>query len=393
MSLKSRRHFREALFDLVWTTPIKTLAAQYGVSDVAFAKTCKQHNLPLPPRGYWAKLEAGKQVYRPPLPERALGMPREIIFGGDKWHYYGPAPKNLIDLELIPPQPFDETLAEVRDKVSKRVKKVTVSRDLSLAHPVIRKLLDADIPRRQKYLASSYRSSFDEPYFESPFEQRRLRVLNALFLCLEKNDARVTTSGKNPDNFYVRVGLTEVSVSVDDPKAERTSWRSTSEITKPASSVLTVQISKATTIEGVQTAWLDKPDDKIEGHLTDIAINILVAGESACRHKEASHYKWLSSYKAELIERARKEKEEAERAERQRRLEEEQARVDRLLSEAKTLREAEEIRAYVTAVLKVNETSVDPVPENDLNDWKKWAWEQADRIDPVRSRRFLQDRR
>jgi hypothetical protein len=320
-------------------------------------------------------------------------MPREIIFGGDKWHYYGPAPKSLIDLELIPPQPFDETLTEVRDKVSKRVKKVTVSRDLSLAHPVIRKLLAADIPRREKYLASSYRSSFDEPYFESPFEQRRLRVLNALFLSLETNNAHVTTSGKNPDSFYVRVGFTEVSVSIDDPKAERTSWRSTSAITKPASSALAVQISKGTSIEGVQTAWQDNPDDKIEGHLTDIAINILVAGESACRHKEISHHKWLKDYKAELIERARKEKEEAERAERTRRLEEEQARVDRLLLESKALREAEEIRAYVAAVRKLNETLVDPVPETDLDDWGQWACEQADRIDPVKSRRFLQDRR
>ncbi|KAA9385723.1 hypothetical protein [Neorhizobium galegae] len=67
----------------------------------------------------------------------------------------------------------------------------------------------------------------------------------------------------------------------------------------------------------------------------------------------------------------------------QRRLEEEQARVDRILLESKALREAEEIRAHVAAARKLNETLVDPVPETDLDDWGKWACEQADRIDPV----------
>ncbi|AWI57940.1 hypothetical protein AB395_00002287 [Sinorhizobium fredii CCBAU 45436] len=97
-------------------------------------------------------------------------------------------------------------------------------------------------------------------------------------------------------------------------------------------------------------------------------------------------------YKADLIERAKREREEAEKAERERHMKEEKARVDRLLSEAKALREAEEIRAYVASVRKLNKNSVDPVPEDELRNWAFWALEQADRIDPVRSRRFLIDR-
>lgn len=165
---------REALYELVWATPVKTLAVQYELSDVGFAKTCKQHHIPLPPRGHWAKLEAGKKVYRQPLPERQLGMPRNVLIGGHRWDYYGPAPKNLIELELTAPKPFDEPLADIRAKLIKKVKKVTVARDLSTAHPVIRKLIDADVPRRKKYLKSTYRSIFDAPYFDSPFEQWRL---------------------------------------------------------------------------------------------------------------------------------------------------------------------------------------------------------------------------
>jgi hypothetical protein len=130
----------------------------------------------------------------------------------------------------------------------------------------------------------------------------------------------------------------------------------------------------------------------VEAYLTDIAVNVLVAAENTCRKKEVSHHQWLVKYKAELIERAKREKEKAEQDERERGLKEEQARVDRLLLEAKALREAEEIRAYVASVLKFNENRVSAVSEDELSNWAMWALEQADRIDPVRSLRFLKYR-
>lgn len=383
---------REGLYELVWATPVRVLAAQHEISDVGFAKICKQHNIPLPPRGYWAKIEAGKKVYRQPLPVRALGMPREISFGASKWNYYGSAPKNLIELELIQPEPFEEELADVRAKLIKKVNKCAVSRDLSIAHPVIRKLIEADVPRRQKYLSSTYKSIYDAPYFDSPFEQRRLRALNALFLCLEKNDARVTSSGKNPQDFSVRVGMTNVSIMIDGPKAERSSWYGGGDITKAASSPLVVKINKGAAVVGLQTIWEDKPDERVEAHLTDVAISVLVAGESSCREREHSHYQWLVKYKADLIDQTKKAKAAAEKAERERKAAEEKARVDRLLSEADALRQAQEIRAYVASVKSLNANAADPAPDEEVSSWARWALEQADRIDPVLSRRFLLDR-
>lgn len=59
---------RRQLYDLVWSKPVVSLAREYGFSDVGFAKICRRHNIPLPPRGYWAKINAGLQVARPPLP-------------------------------------------------------------------------------------------------------------------------------------------------------------------------------------------------------------------------------------------------------------------------------------------------------------------------------------
>jgi hypothetical protein len=59
---------REELYEKVWSVSGVKLSKEWGVSDVAIAKRCRKLNIPRPPRGYWAKLEAGRRLKRPPLP-------------------------------------------------------------------------------------------------------------------------------------------------------------------------------------------------------------------------------------------------------------------------------------------------------------------------------------
>jgi excisionase family DNA binding protein len=62
------RYDREELYERVWTIPIRKLAKQYGVSDVALAKSCRKLSIRLPGRGYWAKKNANRPVSpRPPI--------------------------------------------------------------------------------------------------------------------------------------------------------------------------------------------------------------------------------------------------------------------------------------------------------------------------------------
>ena len=44
---------------LVWEMPTTKVAELFGVSDVAVGKRCKKHGIKKPPRGYWAKINAG----------------------------------------------------------------------------------------------------------------------------------------------------------------------------------------------------------------------------------------------------------------------------------------------------------------------------------------------
>lgn len=59
---------RQELYDQVWSTPMRNLAPQYGLSDVGLAKICKRFDIPRPPLGYWAKKEHGKPITQPKLP-------------------------------------------------------------------------------------------------------------------------------------------------------------------------------------------------------------------------------------------------------------------------------------------------------------------------------------
>lgn len=101
------------------------------------------------------------------------------------------------------------------------------------------------------------------------------------------------------------------------------------------------------------------------------------------------HHKWLLKRRLERIEEARKQKAEAERKERERIAALEKARVERLLDEVQALQRARDIRLYVDEVKALNLSLDPPVPDEALTEWAQWALAQADRIDLVQSRQYL----
>ena len=71
---------RGQLYELVWTKPITHAAKELGISDRGLAKKCLANNIPVPPRGYWAKLEHGKDVRKTPLPDEKSEFSEFIYF-------------------------------------------------------------------------------------------------------------------------------------------------------------------------------------------------------------------------------------------------------------------------------------------------------------------------
>jgi hypothetical protein len=72
MTWKTTTFERHKLFDEVWSSPISKLAKEYKLSDVGLRKICVTLDIPLPPRGYWQKLAAGKTIPKPPLRETTV---------------------------------------------------------------------------------------------------------------------------------------------------------------------------------------------------------------------------------------------------------------------------------------------------------------------------------
>jgi hypothetical protein len=58
---------REQLYELVWSKPMQHIAKDYGVSDRSMAKLCARNQVPVPPRGHWAKKISGYKIDQPPL--------------------------------------------------------------------------------------------------------------------------------------------------------------------------------------------------------------------------------------------------------------------------------------------------------------------------------------
>ena len=70
---------REELYQRVWSTPIIRLARAWGMSDRGLGKACRRLLVPVPPRGYWARLEAGQRPGRPRLPKLKSGEVEAIV--------------------------------------------------------------------------------------------------------------------------------------------------------------------------------------------------------------------------------------------------------------------------------------------------------------------------
>lgn len=72
-----------------------------------------------------------------------------------------------------------EDLAELRAREIAALGKVTVPRGIHPSNPGLGEILGKEQKRREKALASTF--SWQKPYFDGPFDQRRLRLLAALY--------------------------------------------------------------------------------------------------------------------------------------------------------------------------------------------------------------------
>jgi hypothetical protein len=369
---------REELYDLVWTDPVRTVAGRFGVSDVWVKKVCLRADVPVPERGYWAKLQAGKPVVKAKLPLREPGQSDRIVVGAQvssSWRWDPEA-------ELAEPLPsaptFPEPMEAVAARVAKRVGKVRNIRHLAQPCGQVRKLLDQDERRREEQRKSSYAFLWDAPLFESPFERRRLRLLNSLCFGLAGAGAKLQIRGKEGRELTADVADQFVALTLDHPSA-RPDVHGRHKTRAGPSDTLRMQIGSAPEAEAYRAVWQDD-EVKLESQLTEIVCAIVVAAEAQHRADRLRHHAYLLQRRIENEAEVERRRLEAETKARERRQAEEKARRDLLFGQAHAWRTANDIRGFVADVL----TCPSHEQFHDLQAWAKWALAEADAIDPVR---------
>jgi hypothetical protein len=60
------RDERWRVYDAVWSKPIAKVARRYGMPAIELLQSCKELEIPMPPRRYWVKKKAGQQLPRRP---------------------------------------------------------------------------------------------------------------------------------------------------------------------------------------------------------------------------------------------------------------------------------------------------------------------------------------
>ncbi len=365
---------RKELYDLVWSRPMKTIAAEFGISDVALAKQCKKASIPVPTRGYWARKQAGQLIPQTALPPRFPGT--SDLIGGQKHrgYYWGSNwPEKMLELPVPPIPVFEEELSDVENRARRLVGRVRCSDAFKLTHHLVAKLLEQDEKRKRDF--QKWRSSLYTPKYETGIERRRLCIINTLFLAAANLGCRSTMSTSE----YVQDSQRHPSITVGE-----TTICFEIEVINPNKSNerLRLRFYDKTDGKSEDKCWEDKGRRKIEYQLTDIFVMMLVEAERRYRQFLNRYRERIIESKFEAEAELKRRHEEAERRERE--LREKEARENRmkLLREVKALHQANQIRAYVQAVLG----RAAEIPSSlALDKWATWANEQADKIDPIKN--------
>jgi hypothetical protein len=62
---------RQELYDLIWSTPVTQVAADFGVTEVTVKNHCNNRRVPRPAQRYWKAMAAGGRPRKKPLPPSA----------------------------------------------------------------------------------------------------------------------------------------------------------------------------------------------------------------------------------------------------------------------------------------------------------------------------------
>ena len=191
---------REALYEEVWSDPVTVVARRYGLSDVGLVKICKKLRIPVPGRGYWAKVKAGRPTRKVPLPSLAAGTPAPS----------GPTP--LSEQEAALRARVQDTLLKTRQSQPT----ISVPSELVDPHPLVRaaaaRLRQRDGWDHPAGVRSTPKEVLDIRVMRNSLD-RAMRLMDTLLKALEPSGFTATVDAEKGVTLLVGGGTT-LSISI-----------------------------------------------------------------------------------------------------------------------------------------------------------------------------------
>jgi hypothetical protein len=368
---------RETLYNEVWAEPVSIVAPRYGLSDVGFAKICRALTIPLPSRGYWAKVKAGRIMGRAPLP---------------KLKESEPVTRTLVKLpaEQVATR---EATKELAARIRRETPPVASPEQSSTpSHPLVRaaskRLHQRDGWPEGTLARSAPKEVVNFSVTRDAFD-RALGIVDALLKALASQGFDIEIDRERGMTLFrwretgttLEFALTEhISRTAHEStpaeeRAEKRYWERSSWDTSlkflhiprydyTPTGVLTIQVGR-----WPSKSWKDTAKTKLEQRLGEITAGTLVLVQEThakeleeARRKEAhrraeAHYEFLTSRRAE-----------------------ETARFESLEASANNWERATRLRAFADAMEEKAKATGEISTEQ--TDWLQWVRVKADWLDP-----------
>jgi hypothetical protein len=347
---------RAELYDLVWSEPVETIARRYKLSGNGLAKICKKHRIPLPPRGYWAKVQHGQQPRRVSLrPAKTSDDETVRITEG-----MGPRPSPL------PKPALEPSIAAAVERVLQPENRIVLAENTGRPHRLVSEA--AQILDRPSW--DGKRKAPD------PIELRRRRILSAFFRGVER--VKGSVEGLDAAGFFsVELYGSSFRLSCSEPERRlrvpldakemrnRPSWETRDWKTESRpSGVLRLRVLGD---RDRHKDFVDAVGAPLEDRLTDVLVFVLRQTITVAERDRRAEAERQAKAEAER----RRHEEEIRRWELEDQRRKERERVAVLIEQTGKWRQAEDIRAFVAAAKDAA--------------WAAWALRVADAIDPLKA--------
>jgi hypothetical protein len=357
---------RDELYVEVWERPQVKVAAKYGISAVMLGKVCRKLQIPVPGRGYWAKLEFGKPVERIPLPAvKDLPIMQRLKQQSSE------APPENSTPAPEPTDPEYKRILEIEGRTrgvepeAKRHKLVTgTAKALLHAKPDERGILQ---PRWDE-------ACLDIRVSKNSVE-RALNIVNAVIQVLEAENFSVTVHSDRPRSTAQVFGQ-NVPFSI----VEKAIVKDRREVTEYSSIHTVVDYQPSGELEFRATEeyygyrkYRDGKKKRLEQMVSQLVGVVLREGRARLIRAEQR--------RLDEIEQRKKEREQGELAEQ---IEEEEKKVKDFEGWVDSWIRARQMREFITTLEKFwTEANIDLSPESPKGQRIIWMKRQADRIDPM----------